>query len=186
MMIKNEGYKSSPIFQQLTIIFDFTTEFCQIYIDIGYKYYKGYKSYSRQSDQMIQAARSAKQCYAEGFLQKSLEGRLKMLGVTRGSLEELLQDYLDFLRQRDLKLWPKDSAEALAIRGLACKRYKSYNDYKVYMRSPEEAANAMNCLINQTNRLVDQKYHWEEEKFIKEGGFRENLFKKRANRRAGS
>lgn len=37
----------------------------------------------------------------------------------------------------------------------------------------------MICLINQTNQLIDQKLRWLEERFIKEGGFRENLFKKR-------
>lgn len=55
----------------------------------------------------------------------------------------------------------------------------NYNDYKIYMASPESAANAMVCLINQTNQLLDQKLRWTEDKFVKEGGFRENLFKKR-------
>lgn len=163
------GYKDSPVFIQLTIIHDFTAEFIKLYID--------YKSRTR--DQMDQAARSSKQCWAEGFLQKSLENRLKMIGVTRGSNEELLNDYQDFLRQRSLPLWGKDDKRAVAVRRLAYKDYKNYNDYKVYMRSPEEAANAMICLINQTNQLIDQKYRWEEEKFVKEGGFRENLLKKR-------
>lgn len=63
------------------------------------------------------------------------------------------------------------------------KNYKSYNDYKIYMNSPEEAANSMVCLINQTNALLDQKLRWLEEKFVREGGFRENLFKKRLARR---
>lgn len=175
----NQGYKSSPIFLQLTIVFDFTTEFCQIYVDIGYKSYKGYKGYSRQSDQMIQAGRSSKQCWAEGALEKSIESKLKMWGVSRASLEELLQDYLDFLRQRNLRLWPKDSQRAKEVRSLAYKNYKDYNDYKGYLKNPEEAANAMICLINQTNQLIDQKYRWEEEKFVKEGGFREKLFQKR-------
>lgn len=173
------GYKNSPIFIQLTIIFDFTTEFCQIYVDIGYKNYKGYKGYSRQSDQMIQAGRSSKQCWAEGALEKSIESKLKMWGVSRASLEELLQDFLDFLRQRGLPLWGKDDPRAVEIRKIAYKSYKSYNDYKSYLGSAEGAANAMICLINQTNQLIDQKYRWEEEKFVKEGGFREKLFKKR-------
>ena len=57
---------------------------------------------------MIQAARSGKQNIPEGYLQKSLKGKIKLLGVSRGSLEELLNDYLDFLRQRNLALWEKD------------------------------------------------------------------------------
>ena len=163
------GYKSLPFFKQTEIIYDFTIEFCKLYID--------YKS--RTKDQMEQAARSGKQNIAEGYLQKSLEGRIKLVGVARGSLEELLNDYQDFLRQNGYKLWEKDSPEAKGVRSLVYNDYNSYNQYKDYMSSPEKAANAMVSLINQTNQLLDQKLRWLEEKFIQEGGFRENLFKKR-------
>lgn len=169
----NSGYKSLPFFKQSEIIYDFTIEFCKLYID--------YKS--RTKDQMEQAARSGKQNIPEGYLQKSLEGRIKLVGVARGSLEELLNDYQDFLRQKGLKLWEKDDPKAQAVRQPAYKNYKSYNDYKIYINSPEEAANAAICLINQTNTLLDQKLRWLEEKFIEEGGFRENLFRKRLERR---
>ena len=84
------GYKSLPFFKQSEIVYDFTVAFCDRYIT----------GYTRTKDQMVQAARSGKQNIAEGYLQKSLEGRIKLLGVARGSLEELLQDFLDFLRQR--------------------------------------------------------------------------------------
>jgi four helix bundle suffix protein len=168
-----KGYKDSPIFVQLTIIHDFTAEFTALYID--------YKSRTR--DQMDQAARSAKQCWAEGFLQKSSESRLKMFGVTRGSLEELLHDYQDYLRQHQLSLWNQNDPRSLAIRRIAYNNYKGYNDYKRYISPPESAANCMICLINQTNQLVDQKYRWEEKKFIEEGGFREQLLKKRLDYR---
>jgi len=63
--------------------------------------------------------------------------------------------------------------------------YNSYKDYKGYIEDPEKAGNAMVCLINQTNLLLDQKLRWLEEKFIKEGGFRENLLKKRLDFKRG-
>lgn len=163
------GYKRLPFFKQAEIIYDFTVEFVKLYIDPK----------SRTKDQMEQSARSGKQNIAEGYLQKSVEGRLKLLGVSRGSFEELLNDYLDFLRQRGFKLWPKDSFQAKAVRRLVYNPYNSYNNYKAYINNPETAANAMICLINQTNQLLDQKIRWLEEKFVKDGGFRENLFKKR-------
>ncbi|MDH7476742.1 MAG: four helix bundle suffix domain-containing protein [Microgenomates group bacterium] len=165
----NGGYKNLSFFKQSEIIYDFTVEFCHRYIDLK----------SRTKDQMIQAARSAKQNIAEGYLQKSIESRLKLLGVSRGSLEELLNDYQDFIRQRNLKLWLKESNQAQVVRRLVYNPYNSYNNYKNYLVSAESAANCMVCLINQTNQLLDQKLRWLEEKFIKEGGFRENLFKKR-------
>lgn len=117
------GYKSLPFFKQAEIIYDFTVEFVKKYIN----------PYSRTKDQMEQAARSGKQNIPEGYLQKSLEGRIKLLGVARGSLEELLNDFLDFLRQRGLKLWEKDSAKARAVRALVYNSYNSYNNYKIYM-----------------------------------------------------
>lgn len=169
----NQGYKSLPFFKQSEIIYDFTIEFVKRYID--------YKS--RTKDQMEQAARSGKQNIAEGYLQKSLEGRIKLLGVARGSLEELLNDYLDFLRQHSFKLWDKDSAEAKKVRALVYKNYNDYYNYKNYINDQGAAANAIICLINQTNRLIDQKLRWLEEKFINEGGFRENLFRKRMEKR---
>ncbi len=51
------------------------------------------------------------------------------------------------------------------------------------MAKGEDAANAAICLINQTNALLDQKLRWFEEKFVNEGGFRENLFRKRLHRK---
>lgn len=170
------GYKSLPFFKQAEIIYDFTVEFVKKYIN----------PYSRTKDQMEQASRSGKQNIPEGYLQKSLEGRIKLLGVARGSLEELLNDFLDFLRQRGLKLWEKDSSKAQTVRRLVYNRYNDYNNYKIYMDSPEDAANAAICLINQTNALLDQKLRWLEEKFVNEGGFRENLFRKRMLRKKRS
>jgi len=113
-----QGYRGLAIFKQAEIIYDFTVEFCNKYIDLR----------SRTKDQMVQSARSGKQNIAEGYLQKSIEGRLKLVGVARGSLEELLNDYLDFLRQRGLKLWLKDSSEVRAVRRLVYNRYNGYNN----------------------------------------------------------
>ena len=76
-------------------------------------------------------------------------------------------------------IWEVNSTNARKVRALAYINYKTYNDYKLYINNSEDAANCMICLINQTNRLLDQKLRWLEEKFVKEGGFRENLFKKR-------
>src|SRR3990167_9598774 len=168
-MLEPAGYKNLPFFKQAEIIYDFTVEFVKLYIP--------YKS--RTTDQMVQAARSGKQNIAEGYLQKSLKGRIKLLGVSRGSFEELLNDYLDFLRQNNLPIWTKEDLRARKIRGLVYNNYNDYKNYKIYIENPEESANSMICLINQTNQLIDQKLRWLEEKFVNEGGFRENLFKKR-------
>ena len=168
-----QGYKDLPFFKQTEIIYDFTIEFVKKYIN----------PYSRTKDQMEQGARSGKQNIPEGYLQQSLETRIRLLGVARGSLEELLNDYIDYLRQHGLKLWDRNSPEAQKVRALGYNNYKSYNNYKDYINSDEQACNAMICLINQTNALLDQKIRWLRQKFINEGGFRENLFKERLEKR---
>src|SRR5437763_917695 len=100
------GYKALPFYKQAEIIYDFTVEFVKLYID----------KFSRTTDQMVQAARSGKQNIPEGYLQKSLKGRIKLVGVSRGSFEELLNDYLDFLRQKGLPLWEMNDPRAKKVR----------------------------------------------------------------------
>ena len=140
------GYKTLPFYKQSEIVYDFTVEFCDRYID----------KRSRTTDQMVQAARSGKQNIAEGYMEKSIESKIKLVSVARASLEELLNDYQDFLRQRKLILWPMQSEAAKKVRDLVYNRYNDYNHYKNYIEHPCTAANSMICLINQTNQLLDQ------------------------------
>jgi len=79
---------------------------------------------------MVQAARSAKQNIAEAskFSGTSKKMELKLLGVARASMEELLQDYEDYLRQNKLLLWPKDHPKALFIRKLTYKSERNGTD----------------------------------------------------------
>jgi four helix bundle suffix protein len=115
----------------------------------------------------------------------SKKTELKLIGVARASLEELLLDYQDFLRQRDLPLWGKDHPEAQAIRKMAWKENRSYETYKTYVEAspPEVAANAIICLIHQANYLLDQQLRQLEKQFLDEGGFTERLYKARIQAR---
>jgi len=155
------------------IVFDATVAFCDRFIDRR----------SRTHDQMVQAARSGKQNIAEGSMASgtSKKTELKLIGVARASLEELLIDFQDFLRQKGLSLWGKDHEQARKIRGLAHEKNRSYSTYKAYFEedSPEVAANAAICLIHQTNYLLDQQLRALEKEFLKEGGFTERLYRVR-------
>lgn len=104
-------YQDLKSYQQAVIIHDFTVEFCKRYID----------KFSRTRDQMEQAARSGKQNIVEGcsVSKTSPPTELKLIGVARGSLKELLEDYQDFLRQRKLEIWEMNDPRTLAIRKLA-------------------------------------------------------------------
>src|SRR5919108_6508452 len=97
------GYENLLSFQKARVIYDATVWFCGRYLQKG----------DRTNDQMIQAARSGKQNILEGSQASgtSKKTELKLTNVARASLEELLEDYRDFLRVRDLRLWAKDSKE---------------------------------------------------------------------------
>ncbi|HSG05057.1 MAG TPA: four helix bundle suffix domain-containing protein, partial [Nitrospiria bacterium] len=138
-------------------------------------------------DQMVQAARSGKQNIAEGSMASgtSKKFELKLVGVARASLEELLLDYEDFLRQKGLPLWEKASPRARAIRALAGEKNRSYKTYRTYIEksSPETSANTLVCLIHQTNYLLDRQLRQLEARFLKEGGFTERLYRTRTKGR---
>jgi len=171
------GYRELQSYRMAEIVFDATAVFCDRFIDRR----------SRTHDQMVQAARSGKQNIAEGSMASgtSKKTELKLVGVARASLEELLLDFQDYLRQRELPLWEKDDAKAKEIRALCYSKDRSYTTYKTYFEAspPEIAANTMICLIHQTNYLLDQQLRALEKEFLKEGGFTEKLYRARSQAR---
>lgn len=164
------GYRNLKSYQNAEIVYDATVVFCDRFINRR----------SRTHDQMVQAARSGQKNIAEGSsasgTSKKIE--LKLVGIARASLEELLGDYNDFLRQRSFRLWERDEPQAREVRSLAYAKDRSYRTYKTYIEdaSPEVAANAMICLIHQTNYLIDRLLRQLELQFLSEGGFTERLY----------
>ena len=171
------GFRSLKSYQMSEIVYDGTVVFCDRWI--GRR--------SRTHDQMVQAARSGKQNIAEGSMASgtSKKFELKLVGVARASLEELLLDCQDFLRQRNLPLWGKDHPKSQQIRRLAYASHRSYRTYKTYIEgaSAEVAANTLICLIHQTNFLLDQQLRQLEKQFLEQGGFTEKLYHARQNAR---
>ena len=180
-----QGYRRLRSFQTAQMIYDATVIFCNRFIE----------KTSRTRDQMVQAARSGVQNIAEGSMASATSKKmeLKLTGVARASLEELLLDYEDFLRQRRLRIWPKDSPEAMAVR----KRYKSDSSgvsdgsdpsdssdpYLIRTADAETAANTLICLINQASFLLGRQIRKLEQSFANEGGFSERLYQMRSQTR---
>ncbi len=128
---------------------------------------------------MIQSARSGKKNILEGSKAglTSKEFEIKLTNVARASLEELLDDYYDYLRARDLPIWDKESREAQYVRGLGRKTPQTYERYREFVetRPPEVVANIAICLIHQTNYLIDQQLLRLEQDFVEQGGLRERM-----------
>lgn len=170
------GYRELKSFQHAELVYDATVKFCDRFIDRR----------SRTHDQMVQAARSGRQDIAEGSQASgtSKKTELKLVGVARARLEELLLDYEDFLRQRGMNLWPKTHPTAQVVRRLAYEKNRFYSPYRSYIEhaAPEIAANTIICLIHQTNYLLDQQLRQLERSFLNDGGFTERLYRERKKR----
>lgn len=166
-----EGYKHLNTFIFATIIQDLTVEFLKLYINKN----------SRTWDQMEQAARSGKQNIAEGYTMQSLESYNKLCGVAEGSIKELSTDYEDFLRQRKLSIWDKADTRVRVFRDFRAVWKKSNipNTPKL-PNDPEKAANMMLTFCQMQTFMLKRQIESLTNKFVKEGGFREKLFRRRS------
>lgn len=171
------GYEELLSFKKARIVYDGTVRYCGRFLD----------KRDRTVDQMVQAARSGKQNILEGSQASgtSKEMEIKLMNVARASLEELLEDYRDFLRTSGHLIWTKDSREALYVRKLGANPDSSYETYREFIetRPQEVVANIMICLIHQTNYLLDQQIRALEKAFLEEGGLRERMTKARLEAR---
>jgi four helix bundle suffix protein len=148
---------------------------------------------------MVQAARSGRQNIAEGSRASgtSSQTELRLVGVARASLDELLLDYEDFLRQRRLPIWDKDHPKARRVRELdrtdrsdqsdrSDQPTTPYDRYRplVEQQDAETAANTVICLIHQANYLLDRQIAALEQQFIQGGGYTEQLAAARRKERS--
>jgi four helix bundle suffix protein len=167
------NYQQLLSYQKAEVVYDLTYRFCQRFLNKG----------DRTIDQMVQAARSGKQNIAEGSKASgtSKETEIKLTNVARASLEELLVDYRDYLRVRDLRLWDKDSREARYVRKLGRGTGVTFETYREFCetRPAEVVANIAICLIHQANYLLDRQIRRLEQDFVKEGGIREKMTRAR-------
>lgn len=187
-------YKNLKTYQQAVIIYDLTVEFCRRFLAEGDKGYKRYKYKLRE--QMEGAARSGKQNIAEGASQgTSLKAYIKLLGVALGSLKELYEDCEDFARQRVVTIWPKTPKRDVWVKKILFEQLEGYKRDKGCKAKlplnpsdpldPTWAVNYLLNLINMTTYLLKKQIDSLEEKFVREGGYSENLFKRRLKQRDG-
>ncbi len=163
-------------YQKAEVIYDLTYSFVHKYISLG----------NRTLDQMIQAARSCKQNIVEGnaAMHTSTEMGIKLLNVAKASLQELLADYEDYLRVRNLQQWDACSKEVEAMQLLG--RTHSTSSYFLELadtRTDEVFANMIIVMIHQADALIYKFIQSRYRYFLQEGGFRERLARERQKRR---
>lgn len=187
------GYEQLRAYKVAEAVYDATVVFCDRFID----------KRSRTHDQMVQAARSGARNISEGSgaAATSKKTEIHLTNVARASLsDELLKDYRSFLKQRGLRVWEKDSPEALAMRERL--RYdvapnlpseqtgrprltglNGLTDF-VAKAAPEIAGNAMLCTVNQAAYLLRKLMERQTRDFVDQGGFTERLYEARTQARA--
>ena len=170
------NYKKLLSYQKTEVIFEMTYYFCHHYLQRG----------DRTIDQMVQAARSGKQNIVEGCAASATSNKteIKLVSVAKASLQELLEDYEDYLRTRGHRQWEEGSIELEAMRRLG----REHNDAPFFMklvqtRPPETIANMAIVLIKQADYLLFRQLQRLADDFLEEGGFNERMMRMRKAKR---
>jgi len=171
------GYKELLSYKKAQIVYDATVRFCARYI----------RRNDRTYDQMVQAVRSGKQNIIEGSQASgtSKKMEIKLTSVARASLEELLEDYRDFLRTRELEEWPLDHPYTKRLRELNRQADADYDTFRKGIEHPDPAitANVIIGLIKLTTYLLDRQLKQLEKAFVEEGGLSERMTSARLKER---
>jgi four helix bundle suffix protein len=183
--LQHGGYRKLRSYKVAEAVYDATVVFCRRFLAHD----------RRLADQMVQAARSGVRNISEasGAAATSRKTEMKLTNVARASLsDELLGDYASFLVQNGLRIWPKDSREALAMRSRLAQDQAlpqpRAQEGKVVLTGlsglsefvakakPELAANAMLCAVNQAAYLLRRQLESQGRAFLEKGGFTESLY----------
>ena len=166
-------YQKSDAIYQLT--FCFCRRFLPAYGD-------------RTVDQMVQAARSGKQNIVEGLADgvTSTEMQLKLLNVARASIQELREDYRDFLSSRGLPLWVSGQPRYDKMVAF-CRSHNKAADYEPFFEkwTAEEMANTGLTLCHMTDAMMNTFIKKLDEEFVRNGGIKERMYAARTGYRKG-
>lgn len=177
IILPHSGYKNLIVYKKSDVIYQGTVVFCRRFLPAHG---------DRTVDQMIQAARSCKQNIAEGSAAAgtSLETQIKLTNVARATLDELLEDYLDYLKSHSAAEWPMTSEKKKAARDFA-KAHAEWDDWKLIFESrpAETLCNLMIVMIQQSRYMLDKMLKWQEEDFKAHGGVRERMHAARTEAR---
>ncbi len=176
IVLPHGGYRKLVVFRKSDVVYEGTVAFCRRFLPA-----RG----DRTVDQMVQAARSCKQNIAEGSSASgtSKETELKLTNVARATLDELMEDYRDFLERNGFPLW--DGEKARKAREYARER-NDWGDWRdIFETRPAETlANLMLTICHQTSYLLGRMISRQEEDFTKHGGVRERMHAARTAYRA--
>ena len=178
IVLPHGGYRNLIVYKKSDIIYQGTVVFCR-------RFFPMYGD--RTVDQMTQAARSCKQNIAEGSAASgtSKETELKLTNVARASLDELREDYLDFIKKNNASVWELSDNRQIVARDCA-RTHEEWEWWKGIFESRDAVtlANLMIIMINQSHFLLDKLIAFQENDFKLHGGVRERMHASRTAVRA--
>ena len=170
-------YTELRFYQRSDVLYQLTQVFCQRFLPLYG---------DRTIDQMVQAARSTKQNIVEGSTdgQTSSETELKLLGIARGSNQELLEDYQDYLKRKGMTEWYQNNERFNRLHNF-CKEHSQWLDYKPLLpkMNDEELANMAICLCHQVDAALTKYIERKDREFTTQGGIRERMTAARIGQR---
>lgn len=192
---KKTVYTELHFYRKSDVLVQLTKTFCERFLP---------KYGDRTVDQMIQAARSVKQNIAEGLTdgQTSFEVEIKLLGIAKGSNQELMEDYQDYLKHHALPEWAAVGKVGIAGKtgqpgtaGYYVQRFdrlrefaKTHSDYDAYAPffykwTDEEMCNTAICLCHMVDKAMTSFIEKRDREFVEEGGIRERMTAARLDQR---
>lgn len=163
-------YQTLHFYRKSDVLVQLTKAFCDRFLP---------KYGDRTVDQMVQAARSIKQNIAEGCTdgQTSVEVEIKLLGIARGSNQELLEDYQDYLKHHNIAEWAKTNTDRFDRLREFAKGHSDAADYMPFFQrwTDEEMANCAICLCHMVDRAMCSFIEKKDREFVEQGGIRERM-----------
>ena len=177
VMRKAVVYTELRFYKRSDVLYQLTQVFCQRYLP---------RYGDRTVDQMVQAARSTKQNIAEGSTdgRTSTETELKLLVIARGSNQELLEDYQDYLKRKGMTEWFGHNERFDRLHRF-CQEHTLWDDYRPLTErmNDEELANMAICLCHQVDKAMVKYIERKDREFTTEGGIRERMTAARLGQR---
>lgn len=165
-----QNIQNMYFYKKSIVIYDLTFSFTEKY----FRYFE-----KRTVEQMVQAARSGKQNFVEGFADglASSEMKIKLIAIGKGSLQELREDYEDYLRNRNLMIWDNTHPRYAGMVEW-CKYRNDVDAYKKFFDkwNDEEMANVGLTLIHYVDRMLESYLKRLEQEFIQNGGLKERMY----------
>ena len=166
---RQRPWRDAYFYQKSEVIYQLTYIFCKRFLPAHG---------DRTVDQMIQAARSGKQNIIEGTEDgtTSTEIQIKLINVARGSIQELREDYYDYLQTRDLAIWTPNNERYDNMQRF-CKSHNRTEDYKPYMEkwNEVEMANTAITLCHMVDTMLNHHIATLEKEFVEQGGIKERM-----------